>query len=142
VEKSFGWLVGEVDKLEGVKERQESERLELAADLQAAWDQIHAVREREANLTTELIDVKDQQIEEKLRFDGLVQKLNVQLRELEEQKSQSEATIKELSTRLNELQNEQVNASATRKSIAWVELFPAKCKTLMHINSSKQSTSR
>ena len=103
-------LVGEVDKLEGVKERQESERLELAADLQAAWDQIHAVRESEANLTTELIDVKDQQIEEKLRFDGLVQKLNVQLRELEEQKSQSEATIKELSTRLNELQNEQVNA--------------------------------
>lgn len=89
--------------------------------MQAAWDQIHAVRESEANLTAELIDVKDQQIEEKLRFDGLVQKLNVQLRELEEQKSQSEATIKELSTRLNELQNEQVNASATRKIIAWVE---------------------
>lgn len=99
-------LVGEVDKLEGVKERQESERLELAADLQAAWDQIHAVRESEANLTTELIDLKDQQIEEKLRFQGLVQKLN----ELEEQNSDSEASIKDLRTRLNELQKEQVNA--------------------------------
>jgi chromosome segregation ATPase len=101
-------LGGEINKLEEVKERHEGERLELASELQAAWDQIQAVRESEANLATELSEVKELRAEEKVRFDGLLQELQLQLKEVMEQKIQSGMKVEELTKRLHELQKEQV----------------------------------
>ncbi|KAG0572738.1 hypothetical protein KC19_VG121400 [Ceratodon purpureus] len=100
-------LSGEVDKLEEVKERQEGERLELAADLQAAWDQIQAVRDSEATLATELSELKDLRNEEKLRSDELVQKLRWHLNELEERISEAGIKVYQLSKRLTDLRKEQ-----------------------------------
>lgn len=101
-------LSSEIDKLEEVKERQEGERLELAAELQAAWDQIQAVRFSESNLATELSELKDLRIEEKLRSDGLVQDLRQHIQELEESASEAATKVEQLSKRLNELRKEQV----------------------------------
>lgn len=101
-------LGGEIDKLEEVKERQEGERLELAAELQAAWDQIQAVRDSEANLATELSELKDLRSEEKLKSDELVLELRRQLQELEERTSEAGTKVEQLSKRLNELRKEQV----------------------------------
>ena len=101
-------LSGEIDKLEEVKERQEGERLELAAELQAAWDQIHSVRSSESNLATELNELKELRNEEKLSSDEQVQELRQQLQELEERSSEAGSKVEQLSKRLNELRKEQV----------------------------------
>lgn len=108
--ESITRLKSEIVKLEEVKERQEGERLELAVELQAAWDQIQAVRDSESNLATELSELKEVRNEEKVKADILVQELRQHIQELEEGMSAASTNVEQLSKRLSKLLKEQVTS--------------------------------
>jgi chromosome segregation ATPase len=102
-------LVGELDKLEEVKERQEGERLELAADLQKAWNHLQEVGTSESNLTSELQVLREDTEKERVKFAGEVQDLQQQLQKLREDNHQLLIRVQGLMQTLEELHDAKVN---------------------------------
>jgi chromosome segregation ATPase len=103
-----GRLASEVDKLEEIKERQEGERLELAAKLQAAWVEIQALGEHNSLLTSDLKALSEERDKEKLKASAEVQELGQQIQGLTEQNELLHSTVKDLTQRLEELCREKV----------------------------------
>ncbi|CAK9879956.1 unnamed protein product [Sphagnum jensenii] len=102
-----GRLASEVDKLEEIKERQEGERLELAAKLQAAWVEIQALGEHNSLLTSDLKALREERDKEKLKASAEVQELGQQIQGLTEQNELLHSTVKDLTQRLEELCREK-----------------------------------
>ncbi len=102
-------LVGELDKLEEVKERQEGERLELAADLQKAWNRLQEVGTSESNLTSELQVLREDTEKARVKFAGEVQDLQQQLQKLQEDNHQLLIRVQGLMQTLEELHDAKVN---------------------------------
>ncbi|CAM6032768.1 unnamed protein product [Sphagnum compactum] len=102
-----GRLASEVDKLEEIKERQEGERLELAAKLQAAWVEIQALGEHNSLLTSDLKALKEERDKEKLKASAEVQELGQQIQGLTEQNELLHSKVKDLTQRLEELCREK-----------------------------------
>ncbi|CAK9236156.1 unnamed protein product [Sphagnum troendelagicum] len=96
-------LVGELDKLEEVKERQEGERLELAAELQKAWNRLQEVGTSESNLTSELQVLREDTEKERVKFAEEVQDLQQQLQKLREDNHQLLIRVQGLMQTLEEL---------------------------------------
>jgi len=103
-----GRLASEVDKLEEIKERQEGERLELAAKLQAAWVEIQALGEHNSLLTSDLKALREERDKEKLKGSAEVQELGQQIQGLSEQNELLHSKVKDLTQRLEELCREKV----------------------------------
>ncbi|CAM6010394.1 unnamed protein product [Sphagnum balticum] len=102
-----GRLASEVDKLEEIKERQEGERLELAAKLQAAWVEIQALGEHNSLLTSDLKALREESGKEKLKASAEVQELGQQIQGLTEQNELLHSTVKDMTQRLEELCREK-----------------------------------
>jgi DNA repair exonuclease SbcCD ATPase subunit len=102
-------LVGELDKLEEVKERQEGERLELAAELRKAWNRLQEVGTSESNLTSELQVLREDTEKERVKFAGEVQDLQQQLQKLQEDNHQLLIRVQGLMQTLEELHDAKVN---------------------------------
>ncbi len=101
-------LVGELDKLEEVKEQQEGERLELAAKLQVAWNQLSEVRDSETHLTSELQIHREERETERLKSAAEVQDLECQLHQVQEDKGQLLTRVQELTQTLEMLRDAKV----------------------------------
>jgi len=101
-------LVGELDKLEEVKEQQEGERLELAAKLQVAWNQLSEVRDSETHLTSELQILREERETERLKSAAEVQDLECQLHQVQEDKGQLLIRVQELTQTLEMLHDAKV----------------------------------
>jgi chromosome segregation ATPase len=101
-------LVGELDKLEEVKEQQEGERLELAAKLQVAWNQLSEVRDSETHLTSELQVLREERETERLKSAAEVQDLECQLHQVQEDKGQFLTRVQELTQTLEMLHDAKV----------------------------------
>ncbi|CAM6033022.1 unnamed protein product, partial [Sphagnum compactum] len=89
-------LKNEVSELEG-------ERLELAADLQKAWNRLQEVGTSESNLTSELQALREDTEKERVKFAGEVQDLQQQLQKLREDNHQLLIRVQGLMQTLEEL---------------------------------------
>jgi len=116
-------LVGELDKLEEVKEQQEGERLELAAKLQVAWNQLSEVRDSETHLTSELQILREERETERLKSAAEVQDLECQLHQVQEDKGQLLIRVQELTQTLEMLHDaKELQETNSQLSIEVVKL--------------------
>jgi len=145
-----GRLASEVDKLEEIKERQEGERLELAAKLQAAWVEIQALGEHNSLLTSDLKALREERDKEKLKGSAEVQELGQQIQGLSEQNELLHSKVKDLTQRLEELCREkelqeenvaltvkiaELEQDRTRANAEGVELLAVSSKLKLRVQS-------